>query len=505
MKKKLIATFLVGAMTLTMLAGCGQEGSKLSTSSEGKVESSSKEETSKTSEVKEEKPQETEKVTWYMYGTAAGEHDLVMEDLNKKLKEKINVELDLQIIPAGEYDEKMKLNSTSGDEYEMAWTSNWRNSFNGNMARGAFMPIDDLLEEYGQGILENCPDWLLDMGKVGGVQYAIPNLQIVASQFSIYIQKQYADEYGWDKEVLNSFEEIYPFLDWVKEKYPDVVPLSFDGIVNYPVQYESINGVVFLDVANPDKVVPITEADVEDVKLQRYLLDQGYIREDIATVTDANSDRNTGRYACIWAAGKPGGEVTNSIAWEGEYIQVPVGSQGYISSTAGHSTMNAFNVNADNPEAAMKLLNLLWTDKEIFNELLWGIEGKHYKKTGENSIELIEGSQYSYGSGAWKFGNQFDSWTIPGQDEDVWEVTEAFNNSAIPSPIAGFVADLSEFQTELTQINSVQAEYKLGCYTCDDIDAFLAERNAKFETAGLQKVIDAVQEQLDAWRKANNK
>ena len=48
-----------------------------------------------------------------------------MEDLNKKLKEKINVELDLQVISGGEIDEKMRLLSTSGDTYELAWTSSW--------------------------------------------------------------------------------------------------------------------------------------------------------------------------------------------------------------------------------------------------------------------------------------------------------------------------------------------------------------------------------------------
>ena len=38
-----------------------------------------------------------------------------------------------------------------------------------------------------------------------------------------------------------------------------------------------------------------------------------------------------------------------------------------------------------------------------------------------------------------------------------------------------------------------------------DFDAFLAERNAKYEAAGLQKLVDGIQVQLDAWRKANNK
>ena len=504
MKKRIIATIMAGVMTLSMLAGCGQEEKTPSTSSSQKVESTSPSSEEKVeSTAKEETPKEPVKVTWYMYGKPQEEHDLVMEDLNKKLREKINVEMELVQIPTGEYNEKMKLYSTSGDKYEMCWTSNWVNTFESNMSRGAFMALDDLLKEYGQGILEQCPDWLLDMGKVNGVQYAIPNLQIVGKGFSFYIQKKYADEYGWDKEIVNSYEEIYPFLDWIKEKYPDVVPLSADGAEGYPVKYEALGDHLVYSIKDGNIQAGIVSE--YGIRTKKDLYDKGYVREDIATVTSPNGDRNTGRYAVIYAAGKPGGETQGPSSWGGEYIQVRVGEKRYITATTGQATMTAFNINADQPEAAMKLLNLMWTDKEIFNELLFGLEGVHYKKTGENTVELIEGSKYYYGGNAWKYANQFNAWTIPTQSPTVWEETEALNNSAEVSPIVGFVPDFSEYQTIIAQLNSVSKEFSGGYYDTDDVDAWFKERNEKYYAAGLQTLVDGVQAQLDAWKKANNK
>lgn len=504
MKKRIIATLLAGVMTLAMLAGCGQEEKQTATS---QSKATSTEESSKTSEVKEVEPEETKTVTWYIYGTKQDDHDLVMEDLNKKLKEKINVELDLQVIPSGEFNEKMRLLSTSGETYELAWTSSWKNKFDANMTREAFMPIDDLLQEYGQGILENCPGWLLDMGKVNGKQYAIPSLQAMGNGGALYIQKKLAEEYGWDKERIDSFDDAYPFFDWVKEKYPELVPLSFDTGVkrDYLKNYEEINSFLYFEIANPDKIIPVTELDGENLKSARMMLDKGYIREDIATVSSPTGDRNTGRYAAIWATGKPGGDAEASQKWGVEYIMVPLGKGGYIPSTSGQNTMNAFNVNAKEPEAAMKLLNLLWTDEEIFNELLFGVEGVHYNKVGEDRVEVIEGSKYNFGSIAWIFANQFNAWKIHGQSDTVWEETQENLDNATVSPNAGFVVDFTDYQTEIAQLNSVKTEYEIGYYTCKDVDAFLAERNAKYEAAGLQKLVNGVQAQLDAWRKANNK
>ena len=105
---------------------------------------------------------------------------------------------------------------------------------------------------------------------------------------------------------------------------------------------------------------------------------------------------------------KPGwdGELTNRQGKE--YITVPIEGT-YVKAVSGAETMTAFNVNSKHPEEAMKLLNLVYTDKEIYNELLFGIEGEHYKKTGENSVEVIDSTKYDFSAYGWIFGNQFST------------------------------------------------------------------------------------------------
>ena len=69
----------------------------------------------------------------------------------------------------------------------------------------------------------------------------------------------------------------------------------------------------------------------------------------------------------------------------------------------------------------------------------------------------------------------------------------------------GFVPNYTDYQTELAQLAAVLGEYKVGFLSCEDLDAWIAERDAKLKAAGLQTVLDGIQAQLDAWRAANGK
>lgn len=169
--------------------------------------------------------------------------------------------------------------------------------------------------------------------------------------------------------------------------------------------------------------------------------------------------------------------------------------------------MTAINVNSKHPEEAMKLLNLVYTDKEIYNELLYGIEDVHYTKTGDNRVELIDGNKYNtvFSTYGWKFGNQFNQYLVPGQADDLWEETAKMNNEAPVSVLRGFVFDPSNVQTELTQLAAVKDEFKNGQYTTADIEKFITDRNEKMEQAGLSTLMEEVQRQVDEWKAANGK
>lgn len=447
--------------------------------------------------------EETVTVKWLIPGDKQQDHDKVMEDLNKKIKEKINVELDLELIPQGEFNDKVKLASTAGEDFDLVFTANWLNSFDQNMSRDAFLPITDLLDEYGQGIKEAIPDWLLDVSRVNGEIYAVPNQQIIARQLGVVVQKEYAEKYNLDMTSMTDIRELEPFLDEIVANEPNLIPIDSRVDAVLERDYESFaNGAAYINKNEEDGTVySYTDVLEEQLRLDHEWYEKGYIRQDIATVTDNSADVKANRYVVSLSSWKPGIDAEWTQRQGIDYIAIPI-EGAYIKATSGIETMTAINVNAAHPQEAMKLLNLVYTDKDIYNEILYGIEGEHYNKVGDNRAEIIEGTAYNMSAYAWKLGNQFNAWLMPGQADDLWEQTDELNRTAEVSPLRGFVFNSEPIQAELAQFDAVVKEFKYGQYTTDDIDQFIEDYKTKLEQAGVPAIVEEVQNQIDEWKSA---
>lgn len=193
MKKKILS-LLAGCICSFMLLGCADKKN-----------------------LPEEEPV---RLTWYIFGIEQQDHDMVLSEINEELREKLNVELDLEVIPNGEFEDKMRLMSTSNENYDLVFTSNWKNKFDDNIARGAFLALDNFYELYGADIKSQMPEWLEDAGRVDEILYAIPNQQIAARQTGLIVQKEYADRYGLTEAPLEKLEDIEPFLQWLVDTAP---------------------------------------------------------------------------------------------------------------------------------------------------------------------------------------------------------------------------------------------------------------------------------------------
>lgn len=498
MRKKLLSMLLVTVLSAGVLAGCGnnatkQEESKskdsVKTSASSKVEETSKE------DVKEDPVT----VTWLIPESEPADLELVMEDLNKKLVEEINVELKLVCIEMGEYDDRAKLASTSGEEYDIVFTCSWLNKFSENLSRGAFLEITDLLEEYGQDIKAGLQENLWDVAKSGDGIYAIPNQQITAKQVGVAIQKEYADKYGWTKTHIEDGTELEWFFDKILENEKDVTPYMMAQVPFTNDLSEQIASYcyVYRDDDPSDGLTVVWDA--EDTKAQNInnWWKKGYLHPEYATGGDLNAVRAANKFVAYGIIYSPYCEVSVSNSQGKEYIAVSVGDP-YFSATAGVETMNAINVNSKNPEAAVKLLNLFWAKPELFNELLFGLEGVHYKKVGEERVEVIEGTEWNLWKNDWLYGNQFIRWHVPGEADDHWDLVKELNTSSKMSPFRGFVSDISEFQVELAQIAAVEGEYK-NYWLRDNWEELAKERKEKLKAAGIETVVAEVQKQLDEW------
>lgn len=493
MRKRMLAMLMAGIMTVGMLAGCG-DGKEAQTNSESKVTSNNVE--SKESEVKKEDPVT---VKWLMFGTEAEDHDMVMEEVNKLLLEKINVQLDFEVIPAGEYEDKVRLANTSGEDFDIVFTSNWRNKFADNIAQEALLPLNDLLAEYGQGIVDSVPEWLFDVGYVGENLYAVPNQQILCSYKTLIVQKEYAEKYDLDVTEVTceaDWEKFYSFWDQILENEEDLIPLGYNSGLGFAMDIKTDGvGSEFSVPRNSDEKVATCDMNYQDAKIKREFWEKGYIRQDIATVTDDSAYVTNNRYVCRLVTGKPGVAAETQSSTGVEWIEIQVGTP-YVSAMEGISTMTAINSNSKHPEAAMKLINLMYTDKEVFNMVLFGLEGVHYDKVADNRVEQYEDTKYNYSGMGWAIGNQFNAYYTL-QADGTWEETDAINRSAEVSSMRGYSFDSSNVQSELAQMSAVNGEYTNWQYLTDDFETTYAEMMKKYEQAGLETVRAEVQRQVD--------
>ena len=109
-------------------------------------------------------------------------------------------------------------------------------------------------------------------------------------------------------------------------------------------------------------------------------------------------------------------------------------------------------------------------------------------------------STTTYMSAGWAWPNQYLTPPWVPNPTDIWEQLDAFNKEAVPSIALGFVANLDDVTNEVTACTNVTDKYMNAIMSGTvDVRETAAAMNAELEAAGIQKIIDAKQEQLDAW------
>lgn len=455
------------------------------------------------------KTEEAVSIKWYIPLEKQSDIKLVNDEVNKITMEKLGVNIDMQLLDGAAYKERMNMNMASGDDYDICWIG-YLNPFDNAVAKGGLMKLDELLEKTPE-LKNSIPDYAWEQCKYKGDTYIVPNLQIASDTMAVFFKKELVEKYNFDITTVRKTQDLEPFLQIIAENEPSIYPFSTgSGVASFRSldEKENRNGealVVAVKDEATGKFVARDGLDYADTKGRAKILwdwyQKGYIRKDIASVMDEGTDMRAGKYAC-WVSGwKPGIDAVNAKKYGYDVVSIKI-SPSYRSVNGASGAALAIGRNSKHPEEAIKFIELLNTDKELYNLICFGIEEKHYKKLAENRVELVDNSGY-IPNACWKFGNQFNAYLLPGQDDNVWEETKKLNETAISNGLESFRFDKNSIKGILAKLDNVVNEYKVVRQGNLDPDTYWDEYKKKLYDNGLQTYIDEYQKQLDEF--LNNK
>lgn len=433
---------------------------------------------------------ETVTLTWYLPGSKQDDTEAVCEEVNKITEPAIGVKLNIQYIEKADFTERMQLVMASQDEFDLCFTG-FVNPYLNGVRKGGFVEIDDLLDKYGSDIKKMIPDYIWDASKVDGEIYAVPCYQAMTKSRAIYFQKALVDKYNFDVTKVKKLEDIEPFLEKIKNNESDYFPIMLPGVEYFyddPYKYEetSISNVTI----DKDTKQLVFEEDQPERKAAREKIkewyDKGYIRKDVAV---AQTTQQTA-YACWCTDGyRPGDLREREVGYGVELVAAPI-TDYYLYRTGATTTMTAISATSKHPEKAMKFLNLLNTNSDVFNLVAYGIEGKHYVKVDDKHIRKLENSKYNPGD-VWKYGCMFTGYMLEGMDDDLWDQIKKINDESHKGLLNGFAADTSKVNSIISQMTNISNEYKnLNNGTTSDLDKVEQEANNKYEAAGKKELMD---------------
>lgn len=554
MKKRTICLLLAMIMVLSIvLAGCSKT-----------AETPAADETPATTEPAEttdntetpEAPEETaepalEQKTIQLMITGAGKQansDKVWAAFNEQLQQYVpNTTVEFIDVPFEEYSEKFSQVLASGEGVDLAWTG-WLINKPQNIADGNLMPLDDLLAEYGQGIVDILGEEVVEIHRnaADGKLYYLPSWQGLCGERRGWLVVTEIAELAGDTWI----EDTEAALNKWRNNYTGIE--DFQAVLDQATKYlaaakeagklgagintgrafgwSMYNGMYsFLGVGGAE--IGITYCDgtftVKDgVAGEHYKLyaktmadwyKEGYIRSDIMSIdtstltTPKNGEITDTTYVFSCDPYLTEADQEAAIADAGmDMTYLPIEENAYL--ILGGDTSYAIPYCADEPERAMMVLNAIYSQPDLYNTLIYGIEGEDYTKNADGTITTSyvgasPTADDSYGIQRWIIGSCKNALINNGTDPNYYADLEALEATAQVNPFLNFTFDRTNVEGICASILNVYYEYGPQLdngVAGDNWEELYNNYMAARKDAGIEELVTEFQNQLNAYIEANN-
>ena len=173
MWKRVLSMLLCVLLVASLFTGCAGKGEEAKDPASEATPNAAPGEETASSDL------EYVELTWYVCGPVEPDSEAVFAKMNEYLKEKLNCTINIIAYDYGSYDEMLNIACTAGEEFDLMFTSDWLGDYYGSVRKGYLMPLNDLMEKYGQGYLATVPQKYIDNCMVDGESYGLLNYQIM--------------------------------------------------------------------------------------------------------------------------------------------------------------------------------------------------------------------------------------------------------------------------------------------------------------------------------------
>jgi putative aldouronate transport system substrate-binding protein len=318
------------------------------------------------------------------------------------------------------------------------------------------------------------------------------------------------EDFSVNTDDYSSFDQITGLFAKVKQKYPSMICLDGTSIMGRQTgSYMDNLGSDYGVLGNYGQTTTITNW-FESEQYKRFCLiarewfQKGYSSADIAVNTDSGELKmRAGNCFSFITNVKPNTNVEKLAQTSHEVVVIPLGRAMKYTNAVNASLYSIANA-SKNPAKAMQFLNWTYINGEFTDLINWGIKGEDWIETPEGFAAYPEGVNATnvgyHNDFGWIYPNQFAGHPWVGNPPDIWDQYRKYNADLLVSKAFGFTFNSTPVANEEAQLNTVRDQYWNDvAFGVVDIEPRLREFNRALYDAGLQRVMDEKQKQLDAW------
>lgn len=534
MLKKLISLWLLMAL---LLAACGRPAATPAPAAPQQAPTAAPAPAPAEAPTPTPEPACTSPVTLDLYMVGGGDTPArpeVEAALNEYIRPLICANVRFNIVGWGDWAAKAITGLQAGEKIDIIFTADWF-FYNELVAQNLLLALNDdngphgnLLEKYGQGILQTINPGFIVGSQINGINYAVPvNKELSVPDGFIY-NLDVAEQIGFTKEEaakIKSMRDFEPWLEKAKALRPDEYPYLVNFMPGFSPWLPSFaagvpQNILTMNILNRDAngnfdetIYNVVETDWfrDYVTLIRQWRDKGWVHPE-AALTGYEPDKlmNAGKFFVVAQPLKGNGikaqEIVNSSGNPDLRVAELEWQPKIVATFNTGGSMMSIPALSEHPVEAMKFLNLLHTDPKVVNTCLYGVEGKHWQLEPDGRINLIDNTWYVSHPGPWVWGNTQIQYVTNKEDPNKNRLLIEYARDAALHPTLGFRFNKTPVDAELTAINAVVETYwNPLLYGYVDPATELPKFINELKAAGIDKVKAELERQYAEWKATKQK